>query len=114
VEETVYLNPEGGDQSNFDYDEKKQALTFKNGSDSIALFKKVKVELSVDDEKQELVLKCLDPPVHTPTQATSKEGIKRKEELITINNNQSLIALPSSNSSSSEAKKQKASILKNN
>lgn len=61
----------------FHYSEEGQELRNDSGF-KVAIFDEVTIEISVNDEKQELVLKCVNPPLHVATPgAISNLGKKR-------------------------------------
>lgn len=54
----------------FKYNDKLQSLSFNNGA-NLTIFQKVTVEITVNEENQELQLLCLNPSIHMPTSTTT-------------------------------------------
>lgn len=40
------------------------------------MFDKIQVEISVDEDKHELRILCIDPPVHTPVKGTPMAAVQ--------------------------------------
>ena len=62
MEGIIYVKDKDG-KGDFQYDEKNNTLT--SGKFSLKLFDKVTVEISVDENKQQVKLLCLSPAIHT-------------------------------------------------
>jgi len=75
IEETVILKKE---EQNINFDAKQQILTLANYK--LRVFDKVTVEISVDNSRQQLQIKCLSPPIHTSSQSTTNSPLKHQLE----------------------------------
>eukprot|EP01117_Protostelium_nocturnum_P014512 TRINITY_DN5529_c0_g1_i2.p1 TRINITY_DN5529_c0_g1~~TRINITY_DN5529_c0_g1_i2.p1 ORF type:complete len:923 (+),score=171.48 TRINITY_DN5529_c0_g1_i2:291-3059(+) len=77
VETMVLLNSDNV-KNDFIFDQEEHTIKSSSLGVTLGLFTKVKIEISVDPNKQELKLRCLNPPIHS--QSPEQDPIKRKQE----------------------------------